>query len=104
LPPSARRCSRGDGAEGWHFGELSGGQRQRLYFALAICGDPDLLVLDEPTVGMDVEARRAFVTSIQTLAAAGKTIVFTTHYLREELPGASSSTTARSSRTRARRS
>ena len=64
-------------------GTLSGGQRQRLYFALAICGDPDILFLDEPTVGMDVEARRAFVASIQTLAAAGKTIVFTSHYLRE---------------------
>ena len=62
---------------------LSGGQRQRLYFALAICGDPEILFLDEPTVGMDVEARRAFVTSIQTLATAGKTVVFTTHYLRE---------------------
>jgi ABC-2 type transport system ATP-binding protein len=64
-------------------GTLSGGQRQRLYFALAVCGDPEILFLDEPTVGMDVEARRAFVASIQTLAAAGKTIVFTTHYLRE---------------------
>ncbi|MGH7400901.1 MAG: ABC transporter ATP-binding protein [Candidatus Rokuibacteriota bacterium] len=64
-------------------GTLSGGQRQRLYFALAICGDPDVLFLDEPTVGMDVEARRAFVSSIQTLSGAGKTIVFTTHYLRE---------------------
>ncbi len=64
-------------------GTLSGGQRQRLYFALAICGDPDILFLDEPTVGMDVEARRAFTASIQTLAGAGKTIVFTTHYLRE---------------------
>jgi ABC-2 type transport system ATP-binding protein len=64
-------------------GSLSGGQRQRLYFALAICGDPDVLFLDEPTVGMDVEARRLFVGSVQTLAAAGKTIVFTTHYLRE---------------------
>jgi len=64
-------------------GVLSGGQRQRLYFALAICGDPEILFLDEPTVGMDVEARRAFVASIQALAAAGKTIVFTTHYLRE---------------------
>jgi ABC-2 type transport system ATP-binding protein len=62
---------------------LSGGQRQRLYFALAICGDPDVLFLDEPTVGMDIEARRAFVASIQTLAGAGKTVVFTTHYLRE---------------------
>ena len=62
---------------------LSGGQRQRFYFALAICGNPDALFLDEPTVGMDVEARRAFVASTQALAAAGKTIVFTTHYLRE---------------------
>ena len=62
---------------------LSGGQRQRLYFALAICGDPEILFLDEPTVGMDVEARRAFVGSVQLLAGAGKTVVFTTHYLRE---------------------
>jgi ABC-2 type transport system ATP-binding protein len=62
---------------------LSGGQRQRLYFALAICGNPEALFLDEPTVGMDIEARRAFVASIQALAAAGKTVVFTTHYLRE---------------------
>jgi len=64
-------------------GTLSGGQRQRLYFALAICGNPEILFLDEPTVGMDIEARRAFVASIQALAAAGKTVVFTTHYLRE---------------------
>jgi len=62
---------------------LSGGQRQRLYFALAICGNPEVLFLDEPTVGMDIEARRAFVASIRTLAIAGKTVVFTTHYLRE---------------------
>jgi len=62
---------------------LSGGQRQRLYFALAVCGDPEVLFLDEPTVGMDIEARRAFVASIQALAGAGKTVVFTTHYLRE---------------------
>jgi ABC-2 type transport system ATP-binding protein len=64
-------------------GTLSGGQRQRLYFALALCGNPDVLFLDEPTVAMDVEARRAFVGSVHTLAAAGKTVVFTTHYLRE---------------------
>ena len=62
---------------------LSGGQRQRLYFALAICGNPDVLFLDEPTAGMDVEARRAFVASTRALADAGKTIVFTTHYLKE---------------------
>ncbi|HSE04488.1 MAG TPA: ABC transporter ATP-binding protein [Methylomirabilota bacterium] len=64
-------------------GTLSGGQRQRLYFALAVCGDPDVLFLDEPTVGMDVEARRAFTASVQSLSGDGKTIVFTTHYLRE---------------------
>jgi ABC-2 type transport system ATP-binding protein len=62
---------------------LSGGQRQRLYFALAVCGNPDALFLDEPTVAMDVEARRAFVTSMHTLAEAGKTVIFSTHYLRE---------------------
>ena len=64
-------------------GKLSGGERQRLYFALAICGDPDALFLDEPTVGMDVEARRAFLDGIRALSAAGKTIVLTTHYLEE---------------------
>src|SRR5260370_3155639 len=59
-------------------GTLSGGQRQRVYFALAICGAPDILFLDEPTVGMDAEARRAFVTTIPTPAAAGQTSEFTT--------------------------
>jgi len=62
---------------------LSGGQRQRLYFALAICGDPDVFFLDEPTVGMDVEARRAFLAGMRTASSAGKTIVLTTHYLEE---------------------
>jgi len=64
-------------------GKLSGGQRQRLYYALAVCGDPELLFLDEPTVGMDVESRRGFLASIKDFAAAGKTIVLTTHYLEE---------------------
>lgn len=62
---------------------LSGGQRQRLYFALAICGDPEVLFLDEPTVGMDVEARRTFHDAIRRLAAQGRTLVLTTHYLEE---------------------
>jgi ABC-2 type transport system ATP-binding protein len=62
---------------------LSGGQRQRLFFALAVCGDPDALFLDEPTVGMDVEARQAFLRGLRGFAASGKTIVFTTHYLEE---------------------
>ena len=65
------------------YGTLSGGQRQRVQFALAICGNPDLLFLDEPTVGMDVESRRGFWQQIRLLAAQGRTIVLTTHYLEE---------------------
>ena len=68
---------------GARIGTLSGGERQRLYFALAVCGDPEALFLDEPTVGMDVEARRGVLESIRALSAAGKTIVLTTHYLEE---------------------
>jgi ABC-2 type transport system ATP-binding protein len=65
------------------YGALSGGQRQRVQFALAICGNPDLVFLDEPTVGMDVESRRAFWQHVRVLAARGRTIVLTTHYLEE---------------------
>jgi ABC-2 type transport system ATP-binding protein len=64
-------------------GGLSGGQRQRLYFALAIVGDPDLLFLDEPTVGLDVASRQVFWSYINGLVERGKTIVLTTHYLEE---------------------
>jgi ABC-2 type transport system ATP-binding protein len=63
--------------------DLSGGQRQRLYLALAVCGDPDTLFLDEPTVGMDVEGRRKFLDEIAEFAAKGRTVVLTTHYLEE---------------------
>ncbi len=63
--------------------ELSGGQRQRLYFALAVCGDPDVLFLDEPTVGMDVEGRRSFIERIAEFARMERTVVLTTHYLEE---------------------
>ena len=65
------------------FGDLSGGQRQRVLFALAICGDPDLLFLDEPTVGLDVEARRMLWDQIRQLVSRGKTVLLTTHYLQE---------------------
>jgi len=72
-----------DGLGGRLYGKLSGGQKQRVMFALAICGGPDLVFLDEPTVGMDVEVRRAFWTYIRSLAEKGRTIVLTTHYLEE---------------------
>jgi ABC-2 type transport system ATP-binding protein len=65
------------------FGDLSGGQRQRTLFALSICGNPDLLFLDEPTVGLDVEARRALWDEIRRLVGRGKTVLLTTHYLEE---------------------
>ncbi len=65
------------------FGELSGGQKQRVLFALALAGDPDLLFLDEPTLGMDIEARRALWDEVRALAARGKTVLLTTHYLEE---------------------
>ena len=65
------------------FGELSGGQRQRVLFALAISGNPDLLFLDEPTVGLDVEARRMLWDEIRKLVSRGKTVLLTTHYLQE---------------------
>jgi ABC-2 type transport system ATP-binding protein len=65
------------------FGDLSGGQKQRVLFALAICGDPDLLFLDEPTVGLDVEARRMLWDEIRRMVSRGKTVLLTTHYLQE---------------------
>jgi ABC-2 type transport system ATP-binding protein len=65
------------------FGQLSGGQKQRVLFALAICGNPDLLFLDEPTVGLDVEARHLLWEEIRQLLTLGKTVVLTTHYLEE---------------------
>jgi ABC-2 type transport system ATP-binding protein len=65
------------------FGDLSGGQKQRVLFGLAICGDPDIVFLDEPTVGMDVEARRGLWDEIRNLLRRGKTVLLTTHYLEE---------------------
>jgi ABC-2 type transport system ATP-binding protein len=65
------------------FGELSSGQKQRVLFALAICGNPDLLFLDEPTAGLDVEARHMLWQEIRSLLQLGKTVVLTTHYLEE---------------------
>jgi ABC-2 type transport system ATP-binding protein len=63
--------------------KLSGGQTQRLRFAVGLIANPDLLVLDEPTVAMDVEARRQFWVTMREFATRGKTVVFATHYLEE---------------------
>jgi ABC-2 type transport system ATP-binding protein len=64
-------------------GKCSGGEQQRLRFAMALIPDPQLLILDEPTQGMDVEGRRSFWRAIREDAAVGRTIVFATHYLEE---------------------
>jgi len=62
---------------------LSGGQAQRVRFAAALVGEPDLLLLDEPTAGIDVEGRHDFWHSMRDIAGQGKTVVFATHYLEE---------------------
>lgn len=73
LTPIARR----------RVGKCSGGEQQRIKFALALLPDPDVLVLDEPTAGMDVNARRHFWDVMREDANAGRTIIFATHYLEE---------------------
>jgi len=72
-----------DGLDKRLFGALSGGQRQRVLFALALCGNPDLLMLDEPTAGLDVESRRGLWAGIRRLADDGRAVLLTTHYLDE---------------------
>jgi ABC-2 type transport system ATP-binding protein len=64
-------------------GKCSGGEQQRLRFAMALVPDPELLILDEPTTGMDVEGRRSFWTAIREDAEQGRTVLFATHYLEE---------------------
>jgi ABC-2 type transport system ATP-binding protein len=77
------RIARLEGLENTFYGKLSGGQKQRVLFGLALAGNPRLVFLDEPTVGMDIESRRALWEQIRTLAAQGKTVLLTTHYLEE---------------------
>ena len=71
------------GKAGVRVGALSGGEKRRLDFSLAVVGDPELLFLDEPTTGFDVEVRRKFWGDIAVFAASGKTVILTTHYLEE---------------------
>lgn len=65
------------------YGQLSGGQKRRIQFALSLVGQPDLLFLDEPTTGLDIEARRALWAIVRDVAAQGTLVVLTTHYLEE---------------------
>ena len=65
------------------YAKLSGGQQRRVQFALALCGRPELLFLDEPTVGMDIEARQKLWAAIRQLLTEGCSILLTTHYLEE---------------------
>jgi ABC-2 type transport system ATP-binding protein len=64
-------------------GKCSGGEQQRIKFALALLPDPDVLILDEPTAGMDVMARREFWSTMRSEATHGRTVIFATHYLEE---------------------
>jgi ABC-2 type transport system ATP-binding protein len=71
------------GLENRLFGQLSGGQRQRVLFALALCGNPELLFLDEPAAGLDIEARRALWEHIRRFVDRGGSVLLTTHQLDE---------------------
>jgi ABC-2 type transport system ATP-binding protein len=82
VPAVLTRAGIGDLARR-RVGTLSGGQQQRVRFAMALVADPDLIVLDEPTTGLDVEARRAFWASMREETGAGRTVLFATHYLDE---------------------
>ena len=72
-----------EGLLGRRYGKLSGGQQRRVQFALAICGRPQLLFLDEPTTGLDIEARQGLWKAIRELVAEGSAVLLTTHYLEE---------------------
>ncbi|MGC8519446.1 MAG: ABC transporter ATP-binding protein [Steroidobacteraceae bacterium] len=84
LPTAELLQRTGLGAlEHQRFGTLSGGQKQRVLLALALSGDPAVICLDEPTVGLDPQSRRQLWSEVRALAAAGKAVLLTTHYLEE---------------------
>ncbi|MBL8928506.1 MAG: ABC transporter ATP-binding protein [Kineosporiaceae bacterium] len=72
-----------EGLEHRLFGTLSGGQQRRVLFAIALCGDPELVFVDEPTTGLDAEVRRTLWATLRDLAGSGRGVVLTTHYLEE---------------------
>ena len=86
TPRSVADCIALAGLEGLlerRYGRLSGGQQRRVQFALALCGRPRLLFLDEPTTGLDIEARQGLWRAIRELVAQGCAVLLTTHYLEE---------------------
>ena len=86
APRSVADCVALAGLEGLldrRYGRLSGGQQRRVQFALAICGNPEVLFLDEPTTGLDIDARQRMWATIRALVAAGTGVLLTTHYLEE---------------------
>ena len=85
-PLSVADCVAMAGLEGLldrRYGKISGGQQRRVQFAMAICGRPQVLFLDEPTTGLDIEARQQMWSAIRERAAAGCAVLLTTHYLEE---------------------
>lgn len=86
APRSTGECVALAGLDGLldrRYGRLSGGQQRRVQFALALCGRPQALFLDEPTTGLDIEARQALWAAIRSLVAEGVGVLLTTHYLEE---------------------
>jgi ABC-2 type transport system ATP-binding protein len=85
-PRSVADCVAMAGLEGLldrAYGKLSGGQQRRVQFGLAICGDPEVLFLDEPTTGLDIDARQRMWATVRAIVADGAAVLLTTHYLEE---------------------